>query len=152
MYATPSFVGGVITQPTVNQPNSQAQASDPSENITLPEIKVKLVSLVDGSCSLTVTFSVTSTNPIDQAIIRYTGDPNEASSGDFCMWGSGTDLQSISSTTYQASFELPGTVYPFNQIQNGAVIYLMAKFRDNQGRVQCSQLITHTITTACTGN
>ena len=144
-YATPSVAGGVVLQPT--SATIASGVNPPLETIN-NDFGVNLVSVEAGACSVGATFSVNTANSVDFSVLRYTLDPAEANSIDFCNWGYGVNLWSYSPGIYQGGLDLSN----FPSLHNGGTIYLMAKFVFNGGVVACSQLIQQTITTECSGN
>ena len=144
-YATPSFAGGIVLQPTSE---TVASGVNPPLETINSDFAVNLVSVEAGACSVGATFSVNTANSVDFSVLRYTLDPAEANSVDFCNWGYGVNLSSYSPGIYQGGLDLSN----FPSLHNGGAIYLMAKFVFNGGVVACSQLIQHTITTDCSGN
>jgi hypothetical protein len=154
--ATPSSAssngGASPTQAIENQGGEPAANSVP-ETADDYIVRFDSISVVEEQCSLVITLSVTSKMPIDMnySVLRYTTDPSEASSGDFCNWGHAINLQQNAPGTYQAGFDLSGS-YLANQVQDGDTVYFMAKFlQEGGGAVVCSPLIQHTITNVCSG-
>lgn len=135
------------------------QGGEPAAN-SVPDraddyiVRFDSISVVEEQCSVVITLSVTSKMPIDMnySVLRYTTDASEASSGDFCNWGHAINLQQNGPGIYQAGFDLLSGSYPFGHLQNGDVVYFMAKFiHEGGGTVVCSPLIQHTITNVCSG-
>lgn len=146
LYATPSYAysdPGIVQSAAGDQPDSQDP--NPSSEIPHQDFKFGSIAVNDSDCSVGATVSVITTYPVNSAIMRYTFDPSEANSIDFCNWGSAFGLGTTDSSSYGGYNNFSGT-----GIKNGDVIYLMAKFVYNQGVVGCSPLVQHTITSCST--